>query len=432
MSDYMFMLENHLTSDQSKVVAQVEAAAAAMSTSLFLTGGAVRDMLGGFPVRDLDFTVEGNALKLAKALTQKAGAEIIYTDENRKCADLIFPGGVTVEIAMARQERYPKPGGKAQVTPATIHEDLRGRDFTINALALSLNKASRGLLLDPTNGLGELERKELRSAGNYTLYDSPVRLLRLIRFKVRLGFQISERTQSQYENAREAGVEQHISPRSLLNELQHVASEPNVGEIVAAFEQEKFLQLISPALTGAKVNHAGFQKLQKGQQLVPFGLNLSIDHNALFFYLLTEKLSAKERAAMVKALAMSKAEVDAWQKLESKAKKLEKELQSAKLQKPSALYQAISKAPGEQVLLLLVKSTQRLVLDRIKNYLQKYLLTAQEVTDADVAAAGAVPGTPKFQKLKEQMVAARLDARPKKIVPEAVPELPAPVVHAKK
>src|SRR5690606_37136713 len=98
-----------------------------------------------------------------------------------KNIELLFPGGNTVEIRMARQEKYGKTGTKPQVIPATIHEDLRGRDFTINALALSLNRASRGLLIDPTNGLADLGRRELRAVTNYALYDSPVRLFRLIR-----------------------------------------------------------------------------------------------------------------------------------------------------------------------------------------------------------------------------------------------------------
>ncbi len=74
MSDYMFMLESHLSAIQNRAVAMIQAAAASADVNLFLTGGAVRDMLGGFPIRDLDFTVEGNALKLAKAVEAKGGA----------------------------------------------------------------------------------------------------------------------------------------------------------------------------------------------------------------------------------------------------------------------------------------------------------------------------------------------------------------------
>src|ERR1051326_1545126 len=112
MSDYMFMLESHLSAAQFRVVGELQALATHAGLNLFLTGGALRDMLGGFPVRDLDFTVEGNALKLAKVAADKHGATIVSTDDFRKSVELRFPGGVTAELAMARQEKYPKPGGR--------------------------------------------------------------------------------------------------------------------------------------------------------------------------------------------------------------------------------------------------------------------------------------------------------------------------------
>jgi tRNA nucleotidyltransferase/poly(A) polymerase len=141
MSDYMFMLESHLSTDQFRVVGEMQAVAAQAGLSLFLTGGAIRDMLGGFPVRDLDFVVEGNVPKVAKLLTQRPGVTLVSTDDLRKSVQLCFPGSVTAELAMARQERFPKAGGRPQVSAATIHEDLRCRDFTVNAVALSLNRA---------------------------------------------------------------------------------------------------------------------------------------------------------------------------------------------------------------------------------------------------------------------------------------------------
>src|SRR5215510_5979568 len=163
MSDYIFMLENHLSPDQNRVVEEVQKAAGHANVNVFLTGGAMRDMLGGFRIRDLDFSVEGNALRLAKVVAEKAGGKIASADEHRRSAELVFPNGVTAQIAMSRQEKYGKPGSRPQVSPATIQDDLRGRDFTVNAIALSLNRASRGLLLDPMNGLADIERKELRA-----------------------------------------------------------------------------------------------------------------------------------------------------------------------------------------------------------------------------------------------------------------------------
>ncbi len=313
---------------------EFQALAATSGVGMFLTGGAMRDILGGFPVRDLDFTVEGGALKLARSVEQKLGATIVSTDDLRKSAELHFPSGVTAEIGTAHSERFPKSGAKPQVTAATIHEDLRARDFTINAIALSLNKASLGLLIDPTNGAGDIERKELRAIHNYSFYDDPARLLRDGQVpKVRLGYAIDERTKLQAENAREAEMLSRISAEALGAELRHIAREPNSGDLVHALEEEKLLSLYSPALEGPKANAAGLSKLQKARQMVPFGWESRANCLPLFLCVLLEKLNAKERQAFFKAAELEKSEIASVQKLEVAAKKLDRELKSPGLQK---------------------------------------------------------------------------------------------------
>ena len=425
MSDYMFMLDSHLSSEQSKVLTAVRDAATEANLSLFLTGGAMRDMLGGFPIRDLDFTLEGSAAKLAKIVAHRLDARIVQADEDRKSVEMVAPGGATFEIAMARQEVYGKPGAKVQVRPATIYEDLRGRDFTVNAIALSLSKASRGLLLDPTNGLADLEHREIRAVSNYTLYDDPSRILRLIRFRERLGFQIAERTQLQYQNVREAELETKITPAALSRELHQLSGEPLAGQVLQALEQEKLISLISPALAGPKLNLQRFEKLHKAGNLLPF--DLGVDHFSLFLHVLLEKLTAKERAGLISATALTKGELNQVAKLEARTKKLEKSLMSAKLQRPSAVYALLSQEPSELLVYLLAYSSQRLPVDRIKNYLQKYLPAAREISEAEIAEHAGKPSSPKYKKLREQYIAARLDARPKKVAPvEEAPPPPQP------
>jgi tRNA nucleotidyltransferase (CCA-adding enzyme) len=375
-------------------------------------------------VRDLDFTVEGSALKLSKILEQKYGATIVSTDELRKSVEMVFPGSVRAELAMARTEKFAKSGARPQVAPATIHEDLRCRDFTVNAIALSLNKASMGLPIDPTNGVGDIERKELRTIHNYSFYDDPVRMIRLIRFKVRLGYTIDERTRMQYDNAREAEMLARITPEGLGAELRHMAGEPLSADLMRTLEEEKLTELYSPSLTGAKLNLVNFTKLQKARQMVPFGTDLKMHSMPLFLSVLLEELNAKDRTALIKNAALERGEVAAWQKLEGSSKKLERDLKADKLKKASQLYQVLIKAPGEQVLWLMVYSAQRLVQDRIKNYFEKYLPLSQEITDEMVGLTGVTPGTPKFHKAKEEMILKHLDARPKKVEPP--PETPPP------
>lgn len=429
MSDYMFNLESHLTAAQNAVLSAVQTAAAEANLGLFLTGGALRDMLGGFPIRDLDFTVEGPAVKLARDVAKRGKAQVLAVDDHRKCAELHFPSGVFCEISMARTEKYGRPGAKPVVTPATIHDDLRRRDFTVNAIALSLNRASRGLMIDPTNGVSDLEHKELRAITNYTLYDDPIRLLRLIRFRARLKFAVHERTWQQFLNAREAGVAESIQARSLFGELKQIATENDPFEVLKALDEEKLLTLFCPGLTGNKLNSAAYQKVAKLKSMIPFGFELPTDWYALNLWCLMQPLAQKEKTALLKQTAMSKEEAEPWQKLEAHSKKLETMLKSAKLNRASLLWQALKGAQGDQVFLLALKSGERLVQDRLRNYFGKYLAIVAEIPDTEVTdSTGVAAGTPEFAKARETYVAARLDGRIKKpIVPEPEPEpLPQP------
>lgn len=425
MSDYMFMLETHLSTGQLRVLREVESAALESGVRLFLTGGALRDMLGAFPIRDLDFTVEGDAITVARRLARKTGARIVASDTHRNSAEMLFPGGVTAEIAMAREERYPRPGGRPEVTPATIHEDLRCRDFTVNAIALSLHPSSRGLLIDPNNGVADIQHRELRAVSNYSLFDDPSRLLRLVRFRTRLGYTVEPKTQGQYERAREAGLEERIPPRKLAEELRHTADDPACADVVRALDEEGLLKLFCPALTGAKVNLHGLARLQKVRQMVPFGVDFRLENFGLFLHVLTEKLTPREKTLLARTLRLNKEELELWRKLESRAKKLEKALKSPKLHKPSDLYLALAKAAGDEILFLLLYSSQRIVQDRIRNYLQKYLPLAMEITDEQIRARGVEPGSREYEKVKQELIVARLNARPKKPAPPPEPEKPA-------
>jgi len=411
----MFMLESHLSQAQNFVIAEVQRMMAKLQINVFLTGGALRDMLAGLPVRDLNFTLEGSPLKLVRALEKDAGVRVLNSDETRKRYEIAFPNGVRAEVSMARIEKFAKPGGVPKVVPATIHEDLRERDFTINCLAISLAKGSRGLLLDPTNGLSDFALRELRTATSHALMDDPSRVLKLVTLQARLGFQLDERTKRQYDNARQAKVEKLIPAEALRREIVKIGEEFNPLPILETLQKEGFLDLYFPGFGGAKLNAAGFAKLMKFRGLVPFGAQIKEDRFSLFLNTISEKWTPKDKLTFIKNCKFSKREVDAWKGLDAKAKALSNTLKSAKLVKPSLVYAALADAPAEQIFILLAKSPLRNVQDRIKNYLQKYLPIALEVTDEDVIAAGGNPAVPKGVQLKKQLIATRLDARPKRV-----------------
>ena len=147
---------------------------------------------------------------------------------------------------------------------------------------------------------------------------------------------------------------------------------------------------------------ASIAKLEKLRRLLPAGNGIRPAGVGPFLFVLTEKMTPRERADLVHTLEMHKQEVDLWQKLEPRAKKLEHALRSTRIKLPSQIYQALAKSPGDELLFLLYRSQQRMVQDRIRNYLQKYYPTAQEVTDADVEKAGAKPGTAKYAQAERR------------------------------
>jgi tRNA nucleotidyltransferase (CCA-adding enzyme) len=426
MSDYIYMLESHLNPEQNRAVVDVQAAALQAGLNVFLTGGAMRDMLAGFRIRDLDFVVEGHALKVAKAICEATGAAMLSTDEHRKCAELVFDSGVTAQVAMSHQEKYSRPGAKPQITPVTIQDDLRGRDFTCNAIALSLNKASRGLLLDPMNGLADIERRELRSVSSYGFYDDPSRLLRLARFQVRLEYAVEERTRMQVANAREAEVEKWIPARTLGDELRRISAEDKPAEIVQALEGYGLTALFSPGLLGGKLNTVGVAKLEKLCRMLPEDAPSRAARYGPFVYALTEKLTPKEKQALAAATAMSKADLDLWQKLEARSRKLETGLRSARIRKASQVYHLVSAAKTDEVLFLLYHSALKSVQERLRNYFQKSLPAIQEITPEEWATVEGKPGSQRYLKARQDLVSQRLDSRvPRK--PEPPPEVPPPI-----
>src|SRR5579863_9987455 len=165
MPDYIYLLENRLSADQRHALAQLRTAAREAGTILFLTGDAVRDLTSGHAVRELEVVVHGNALKLKKPL-EKLGAKVWGEDEPSQSLYLCFPGTVRVDLISTHRVEYPKPGHPVY-HPASIQEDLRCRDFTANAMAISLNEGSFGLLMDPLNGAADIETRTLRLVSNY-------------------------------------------------------------------------------------------------------------------------------------------------------------------------------------------------------------------------------------------------------------------------
>src|SRR5579862_4089216 len=288
MADYIYTMEIRLTPDQLKGVTLVQDIARNAGMNIYLTGGAVRDIISGFSIRDLDFTVQGNPLKLQKEL-ERAGALISSSDDDLKTLYLVLPGNVRAEISAARTERYDKIGKPPVITPATIIEDLRRRDFTINAMALSLNPGSRGLLMDPFNGAADIEAKLIRILHNYAFVEDPSRLIRATRFAARFHWPIEERTQARYQSAKENNYIDHISNKAIGQEIEQIAYERSEEHVLRSLEKEDWLKVLNPHWSSAKVDTNGLAQLLKTRQQMN-ELGYTPDPAPAVLYFLTARL----------------------------------------------------------------------------------------------------------------------------------------------
>src|SRR5205807_2432453 len=358
MADYIYTLEIRLTPDQQRAVTLVQDVARAAGMNIYLTGGAIRDIISGFTIRDLDFTVQGNPLKLPKDL-EKAGAQIAAVDEDARTIFILLPGNVRAEISMARTEKYEKTGKPPVVFPATIHEDLRRRDFTVNAMALSLNEGSRGLLLDPFNGVADIEAKLIRILHNYSFLEDPSRLIRATRFAARFHWPLEERTQARYDAAKEGNYIDHILRSSIGHEIAALAHEDDPLHVLKMLEKEEWLKILHPHWTTAKVDANGLTQLMKTrQQMVDLGY--APDAGPAVMHFLTSRLSDKDIADLRRQIPR-KDLIEAWRDIEEHAKELAKRLMGKEAATPSRTWQLLSGARPEMILFLAVTARQQSV-----------------------------------------------------------------------
>jgi tRNA nucleotidyltransferase (CCA-adding enzyme) len=408
MADYIYTLETRLSPDQQKAVTLVLDAAKAAGMNLYLTGGAIRDIITGFPIRDLDFTVQGNALKLQKDL-ERAGAVVGNADNETRALLLTLPGGVRAEIAMARSEHYDKPGKPPQMAPATIIEDLRRRDFTVNAMALSMNEGSRGLLMDPFNGTADIEAKVIRVLHNYAFLEDPSRMIRATRFATRFHWPLEERTQARYESGKENGYIEYIRSSSIGYEIEQLAYEDDPHGVLKAYEKEGWLKVLNPRWSTAKVDTAGLGALMKTrQQMNELGYTPEVAPAVLHF--LTERLGDKDISDLRRAIPR-KDLVESWKDLDSNAHSLAKRLSGKEAATPSRTWQLLSSARPEMILFLAITARQQAVAQKIKDFFTKWRQVQQKVPLPEMTELRITPQMPEYPKIANDVFMLLLDGK---------------------
>lgn len=408
MADYIYTMETRLSPDQLRAANLVQDVARAHEMNLYVTGGTVRDFLTGFPIRDLDFTVEGNPQKLQKDL-EKHGVRIESWDDDYRVLRVLFAGNVRGEIDMAHTERFEKTGKPPVIAPAGISEDLRRRDFTVNAMALSLNVGSRGLLLDPTNGAADVELKLIRVLHNYAFLEDPSRLIRATRFAQRWHWEFEERTKARYDSAKENNYIEHMQDRVRGIEIAKIAFEDDPLNVMKALEREGWLEKLEPHWTTAKVDQPGLQNLLRVKQQL-WEIGAESDAGPAVMHFLTYKLNDKEVSDMQKRIPI-RSLVENWKNLENDAKELAKRLTSKEAATPSLTWKLLSSAKPEDLLFLAATGKQQAVNEKIKNFFGKWRQNMQKFPLPEMVELQITGAMPNYKEIVDEAFLLMLDGK---------------------
>ncbi len=212
----------------------------------YLVGGGVRDLLRGARAVDLDIAVEGDARSVARALAERLGGEA--REHERFGTATVRADELMFDLATTRTARYPEPGALPVVSAASLSDDLRRRDFTVNAMAVALGGDDLGHLYDPCGGLGDLQAGTIRILHAGSFLDDPTRLLRAVRYETRLGFRMDEDTESPARAAIAEEAMSTVSGARVRDELMELLAEPDVPVGIERMRELGLDRALDPAL----------------------------------------------------------------------------------------------------------------------------------------------------------------------------------------
>jgi tRNA nucleotidyltransferase/poly(A) polymerase len=407
MPDYIYLLENRLSADQQSALRLLRDTAREAEMILFLTGDAVRDLTSGHAVRDIEVAVHGNALNLKNRI-ENAGGKIWGEDAATQSLYLCFPGTVRVDLISAHRVEYPKPG-QPVIYPASIQEDLRRRDFTVNAMALSLNEGSFGLLMDPLNGAADIEARALRLVSNYGFLEEPSLLIRATRYRARLGWELDHKTQTRYENAKAEGVIEYLSEAARRGELEQIGHEDDGFKVLQAHESEGWMNVLFPAWTAAKADEERLKALHDlAVELLVQGVHAEV--SAAQMQLLTAKMAPKDLAALKKQM-LRPGFVEEWNSLDALAAGFAKVLLAKENQTPSASFKLFMSYDPEAVLWLGFTTKDSGIKERFNNLLKVWPETRQRIPYALMQEMRIKPELPNYNDIIHSIFLELIDGK---------------------
>lgn len=396
---------NLLPSEKQTLLTRIASQAASLNMPCYLVGGAVRDLLLNKPVSDLDILVEGDATKLGNMLVQKLGGKLTlhlkFHTAIWHLPEALNPSTSSgqalpdsLDLITARKETYDHAGALPTVTPSTINDDLRRRDFTINAMAVCLEEKHFGELLDPLNGQTDLEKGIIRVLHPKSFIEDPTRIFRAIRYEQRYAFTIEPETLKLIDQDA-FSVLSKLSGERIRHEFDLIFEEESSAQILLRLDKLRVFDVFHPSLPRLNEKYIDLLNSEPSEK---FGISNDRVMCGYLIWLLD--------SSMEKARAISN-RLDFTAELANTVRamlQLKKEIPLFVDFKPSTWTVRLDKVPLIAIYILWLVTYE----PALKEFLVSWRHVKTSITGNDLIARGIAPG-PRYKEILTRLRAAWLD-----------------------
>ncbi len=379
---------------------------------VYLVGGIVRDLFLRVTNLDIDIVVEGDGITFAGMLVQKLGGRM-KTHQKFGTAVVVLPKGLKLDIATARLEYYEAPAAMPTVELSSIKKDLYRRDFTINTLAVRLNRKRFGDLIDFFGGLRDIKEKTVRILHNLSFVEDPTRVFRAIRFEQRFDFQISKHTLNLIKTSVNMKLFNKLSGERIYAELMLMFSEAEPLKALKRMAGLDLLKFIHPGLkftTDAERLCIGI-----GETLTWFRLlylDITIERWFLYFLGLLDRLKDEAVEETLERLAVPRKVRDRVRTARAGYRDVLYEFYRAPDLAPSSVYDLLRPLEIEAILLMMAKAKQEAAKKYVSLYLTRLRNVKVTLSGDDLKNMGIPPG-PRYKRILSRLLDAKLDGRVK-------------------
>jgi tRNA nucleotidyltransferase (CCA-adding enzyme) len=384
---------------------------------LYLVGGVVRDLLLKRTNLDVDLTVEGDGLSFARLVTSRYGAGLALFPRFGT-ARLTFPGGLKVDMTSARRETYANPAALPDVLSSTLDEDLRRRDFTINAMAIQLNLTRWGQFHDPYGGGRDLKNKIIRVLHDRSFVDDPTRIFRAIRFAERFRFRLDRMTERLLTRAARTNLAAHVSGPRLANELLALMNERHPEQVIGRLRRWRLLRFLHPGLMlGERTERLVAVLPQAIDWWTRRSLKAPIDRGLLGVMTLLASARPAALSGAIQRLQVSAAQARTLAWSGERSRRVAAALSSDAPLRPSRIYRLLSDLPDEAIALVLARGlavNHKAAQQRLTRRLMRFLMRDRHVSvrvNGDTLKEFGLPPGPRFKIILDRLLDERLDGK---------------------